>query len=65
MAWVLSTCGLQAMVEGRKTAVTVMATQTVSTLYQSVQLVNMASHRGIQSIARLHWQQHTAVATTN
>lgn len=64
MDWVRSSSGRQEMAGGMRTVVTVMDTQTVSTLYQSVQPPTMASHLGIQRAVPLLWPLHSVAEHT-
>ena len=62
--WVLSSSGRQEMAGDTRTVVTVMDTQTVFTLYQSVQPPIMASHLGTQRAAPLLWPLHSVAEHT-
>jgi len=62
--WALSSFGRQEMVGDMRTAVTVMDTQTVSTLYQSAQHPITASHLGTQRAAPLLWPLHSVAEHT-
>ena len=64
MDWVLFSSGRQEMAVGMRTVVTAMDTQTVSTLYQSVQPPIMVSHLGTRRAAPPLWLLHSVVEHT-